>query len=150
MTPGEVVEALIETGACYQLQMNRQKPSMFGEDYSQLGYNEESDDATDTTGWQVVEDKKELHKFNQWLLAMTKPTEPIGKFDGPMLACCILKRRLYVQGDDIPHGLKALQLKFDCEHIKNIRMAENSNVMLVETTFGTTGIMIPKRASMMD
>ena len=144
MTPAEIITALIDTGACYQVQAQPNLNSPTKEDYSQIGYNEEKIAPRDSPfEWQVVTDKKDLFKFNQWLLAMEKP-DKVDRFNGPMLSCCILKRQLYFQGDDIPFGLEAMRLKFNCEHVRSIRMAEGTNVMLVETTFGQTGIMIPK------
>jgi hypothetical protein len=61
-----------------------------------------------------------------------------------MVTCFIDKHRhLVIRGDVVPFDIKAMFLKFSCENIKKIGMAKDANLLVIETSFGQTGVMVP-------
>ena len=154
MLPAELAEAMIKLGICYQLQVeNKNLIELLGglgalppkeEDFSDLGYNKDNDDEKKPDGTsangKIITDPVELQKYDGWHLSMKIPKEFPKTFTGPHYSAFIAKRKFIVRGDDFPWTNGAIKHSFTLEYVKDVKL--HNNVLLVQTSFGQTGIVI--------
>ncbi len=157
MLPSQLARDLIDTGICHNYQVDRGSfLDIMGlggpkkEDYSDLGYNKGGDEEEDSEEGdpksigKVVTDKKELLKFDGWVFSKVAPkTIPTTDYHGPRYFGYIFNGRFCIKGDDVPWAANAVKYSFAIEYITGIKYNNVSNILIIETIFGQTGIVIP-------
>jgi hypothetical protein len=155
MLPSEVASKLTDLGICFQIELDEQGvaeilgglgiiPQKEKEDFSDIGYNEESKDDSavkeKTLKGKIITAKEDLLKYDGWHLAAKPPKELPKSFKGPRYSAYITKRRFIISGNDTPWTVDALKYTFALEYINDIKL--RNNVLFIETIFGQTGITI--------
>ena len=164
MTPAEIADLMIGLGICYQVKFPP-RPSPFDSllappqtesDFSSEGYNKdkqtddpsiaakEEDGPPPIPKGKIIRDKEELLRYDGWHLADSPPKESPKTWNGPHISAYIYKGRFFIKGDDIPWHKGAMKYSCNIEYIKDIRYQKNSRTLIIETTLGPLGFMIPE------
>lgn len=164
MTPQEITRRLFELKCVFQAQpKNRpQNPmegllGMFGalgnsqgrEDFENIGYNEERENAEEDFAdapqepdltLETITDPKLLIKHEAWFLGEAPPKTFPARIAGNIMTIGFHERQLVVKMEDVPWGLDAGTVKFACEYITGLDIKNGS--LLIFTKVGNVAIQI--------
>ena len=161
MISSEVANRFIELGIVWQLKTRHKTPDLFDmlgqqmpgqEKFGDVGFNAEEKEEDSSIedeaakrerekNWMdTITEPSELERYSTWFLGANPPELFKGRIIGQVMTATIKDRNLTIKLEEVPWGLQAGIVSFNCEYITGIDY--KSGTLFIASKVGNVAIQI--------